>query len=149
MAFSLAEALENKKDTFEEIQTIFESLIKRLDDGYIEMNLHFDAQRDALFAILKQSIIVEAEDEDEGERRERDRETAKEHEKEVHSRVEVAREREKESRRRSASLAWIVYMRLTRRSKSIRAARIVFGRARKSALVTSHVFTASGTDWLI
>lgn len=71
------------------------------------------------------------------------RNTNVEHEREVYQRIEVPRMKKNEMFKQSVSLVWIVYMRLTRRSQSIKAARIIFGKARKSALVTSHIYVAS------
>jgi cleavage stimulation factor subunit 3 len=86
---------------------------------------------------------TEAEEEWDGERREREREIQKEHEKEVNERVEIIRQKKNDELKSSISLTWIIYMRFTRRSQNIKAARLVFSKARKSALITNHVYTAS------
>lgn len=86
---------------------------------------------------------AEVEEEWDGERREREREIQKEHDNEVYERVEIVRQKKVEEIKCSVSLTWIIYMRLTRRSQNIKAARQVFSKARKSPLITNHVYTAS------
>ncbi|KAJ3269702.1 mRNA 3'-end-processing protein rna14 [Terramyces sp. JEL0728] len=137
--FTLAEHYEQKKVHFTEIQALFDTLLKLLESSYESSNEKFDQEREQLKSLLKENSFME----DDGEAREREREIAKEHEKEVYQRVEVPRLKKNEMFKQSVSLVWIVYMRLTRRSQSIKAARIVFGKARKSTLVTSHVYVAS------
>ncbi|KAJ3345530.1 mRNA 3'-end-processing protein rna14, partial [Kappamyces sp. JEL0680] len=147
LSFTAAELLESTKSGdagFEQVTAIFDGLIKALEDLYAATNQKFDAQRSAMLDFLRQnSVLDEVADEDEGERRERERELTKEHDREVQVRVESVRERELGSLKQSLTLVWIVYMRLSRRSQSIRAARLIFSKARKSSLVTSHLFTAS------
>jgi cleavage stimulation factor subunit 3 len=109
----------------------------------------FDKKRNQLYAYLKETFSTTFDDLDEGERRERERELKKEHDREVESRVEKPREKNIEIVKKGYTLTWIVYMRLTRRSQSIKAARLVFSKARKSELITSHVFVASGMCFLI
>ena len=44
----------------------------------------------------------------------------------------------------AASVVWIMYMRFARRAEGIKAARGIFGKARKSPHITWHTFEASG-----
>jgi cleavage stimulation factor subunit 3 len=145
ISFTLAEYLESKKVDFAQVTAVFDQLIERLEKEHEEANARFDKEREALISHLKDTLMLQdIDNEDEGERRERERELQKEHEKEVELRVETQRKKKISQIKESITLVWIVYMRLTRRSQSIRAARLVFSKARKSNLVTSHVFTASG-----
>ncbi|KAJ3252779.1 mRNA 3'-end-processing protein rna14 [Boothiomyces macroporosus] len=137
--FTLAEHYEQKKVHFTEIQTLFDSLLKLLEENYQASNEKFDQEKEQLKSLLRENSFME----DDGEAREREREIAKEHEREVYQRIEVPRMKKNEMFKQSVSLVWIVYMRLTRRSQSIKAARIIFGKARKSTLVTSHIYVAS------
>jgi cleavage stimulation factor subunit 3 len=145
ISFTLAEHLESRKVDFTQVTIIFDSMLANLEKEYKEANDKFDKERENLIVHLKDTMILQdLDNEDEGEKRERERELQKEHEKEIELRVEVQRKRRISQLKQSTTLVWIVYMRLTRRSQSIRAARLVFSKARKSDLVTSHVFTASG-----
>lgn len=101
-------------------------------------------QRESLLNSLKDSFKTDFGDLDEGEIREKEREMKKEHEKEVYTRIDAPLEHLIDINREKITLTWIVYMRLTRRSQSIRAARVLFGKARKSSVVTSYIFVASG-----
>jgi cleavage stimulation factor subunit 3 len=149
ISFTLVERLESLKVDFKEIQKVFETLLERLEDGYGIVMRRFDKQREQLYAYLSESIPSN-EELDESERRERERDLKKEHDREVSSRVEKPREVKVEIIKQAYTLMWIVYMRLTRRSQSIKAARLVFSKSRKSNLITSHVFVASGkSDVLI
>lgn len=142
--FTLAELLETKKVEFQDVSKLFEDLLTVLEGEYTEMNTRFDKERtDLMDQLTKNDILEDVVDEDEGERRERERVLIRDHEREVYTRVEKTRLARIKSFKEGISLVWIVYMRLTRRSQSIRAARVIFSRARKSALVTFHVFVAS------
>lgn len=142
----MAEIEESKKADFKEIQNVFESLLQRLEEDYKQSNEKYDREAKALMAHLQESTRQEddqQEDEWDGERREAERELLKEHEKEVHLRIEVVREAKNAEFKISTSLTWIILMRFARRSQNIKAARQIFSRARKSPLITSHVYTAS------
>jgi cleavage stimulation factor subunit 3 len=139
----LAEFLESKCQDFSTIQVIFDELLEKLELSHNEINIKYDKERESLFKYLKDTLIIDDTGLDEGEKRERERELAKEHEKEVQLRVETKRKELIDDLKLKTSLVWIIYMRLSRRVESIRAARSVFSRARKSALITRHVFTAS------
>ncbi|KAI8897597.1 hypothetical protein BC833DRAFT_649433 [Globomyces pollinis-pini] len=143
LTFTLAEVLESKKYDFKEIQTLFDTLIAKLEDDVKDINKSFDLQKKDLEKQLKETMVLEELDEDEGEQREREREMLKEQEKEIYQRIEVPRQEKLDQLKQASSLVWIIYMRLTRRSQNIRAARLVFGKARKSTFITSHVFISS------
>jgi cleavage stimulation factor subunit 3 len=143
LSFTLAENLESKHEEFEIISVIFDELLEKLELKYKQQNEKYDQERMELMKVLKETLLMEDDNEDEGEKRERERELAKEHEKEVDLRVEQQRKISNLELKKMTTLVWIIYMRLSRRSQSIRAARLVFSRARKSDMVTSHVFTAS------
>lgn len=145
LTFTLAEFLETqKKVAFEEIQGLFEALLSTLDQAHTACLAKYEALGTHLAAYLASSApIQDIEGEDEGERRERDRAAARDTQLELEVRVNTPRARETSHLKRVVSLVWIVYMRLTRRSQSIRSARLVFSRARKCEIITSHVFVAS------
>ena len=117
-----------------------------LETLYNDTNTKYDEEAVTLMAQLKEAVKNEEEDPEEewdGERREREREFQKELDREVHQRVQVKRLKKIQEVKESISLTWIIYMRFSRRSQNIKAARQVFSRARKSNLITNHVFTAS------
>lgn len=145
ITFTIVETLESRKVDFKEIQEYFENLLVKLEEEYESVMRRFDKQGQDLLKYLSETQ-TSFEDLDEGERREKEREIRKEHEREVQSRVEGPRIKKVGVIKQASTLTWIVYMRLTRRSQSIKAARLVFGKARKSSLVTSHVFVASGKE---
>ena len=145
LVFTLAEYLETRKTKdFKEISDLFEELLQGLESTHEKRNAYYDSSKTELQEYLVQhTVIADIEGEDEGERRERERSSARDQIVEVYARVEKPRIKELAGLCRAYSLVWIVYMRLTRRSQSIRAARLLFSRARKSNLITSHVFIAS------
>lgn len=145
LVFTLAEYLETRKTKdFKEISDLFEELLQGLESTHEKRNTYYDSAKTELQEYLVQhTVIADIEGEDEGERRERERSSARDQIVEVYARVEKPRIKELTGLCRAYSLVWIVYMRLTRRSQSIRAARLLFSRARKSSLITSHVFIAS------
>ncbi|WWC69469.1 uncharacterized protein I206_103409 [Kwoniella pini CBS 10737] len=57
--------------------------------------------------------------------------------------VEERRGKEVEDLMKGVNVGWIMYMRFARRSEGIKAARAIFGKARKSPYLTWHVFEAS------
>ncbi|WWC61133.1 uncharacterized protein I303_103712 [Kwoniella dejecticola CBS 10117] len=57
--------------------------------------------------------------------------------------VEERRGKQVEELMKGVNLGWIMYMRFARRAEGIKAARAIFGKARKSPYLTWHVFEAS------
>lgn len=147
ISITLAEFEEARKADFEVIQSIFDTLIARLETFRQTTESQFNEQAADLMKLLADTSKSGQEDENEtewdGERRERERELQKEHQKEVHDRVEVVREKKLLEICSSISLSWIIYMRFTRRCQNIKAARQVFSKSRKSPSITSHAYTAS------
>ena len=143
--FTLAEYLETRKTSeFKEIQDLFETLLRTLEEKHKSTNGRYAVKRKEMQEYLaRTTIIQDIEGEDEGERRERERQVQRDQQLEILARVEKPRYKELGSLCKAISLVWIVFMRLTRRSQSIRSARLVFSKARKSSLITSHVFIAS------
>jgi cleavage stimulation factor subunit 3 len=110
-----------------------------------EINKKYDLEAET----LRQSLIDGTkkdsvpEEEWDGERRDYEREIQKGHDNEINEKVEVYRLKKIEEIKSSISLTWIIYMRFTRRSQNIKAARLVFSKSRKSTLITNHVYTSS------
>lgn len=138
--FTLVELLEADKVDF---TPIFDTVLTEKEAELQGLNAKYDKESEELYAQLRQSQISTILDEDEGERRERERDLKKDQKNEVEARVEVNRRKAIEQLKEATTLIWIVYMRLTRRSQSIRNSRLVFSRARKSPLITNEIFTAS------
>lgn len=146
LTFTLAEFEESRKAEFKYIQSIFETLLERLEVSFTETNKKYDLEAETLMETLKESTKAEdgeMEEDWDGERREREREIQKEHDKEVNQRVELVRGKKIDGIKSGVTLTWIIYMRFTRRSQNIKAARLVFSKARKSELIMNHVYTAS------
>ncbi|KAL2920081.1 hypothetical protein HK105_200147 [Polyrhizophydium stewartii] len=147
LSFTLAELEESRKSDFKVVQGIFDTLLTKLDESHAEMHRRYDAEREQLLAQLREADragddgVPEAEWD--GERRARERELEKERLREVNDRVETRRERRVAQIRAAVGLVWVVYMRFARRQQNIKAARQVFSRARKSPLITYHVYVAS------
>ncbi|KAI8905512.1 hypothetical protein EDD86DRAFT_194001 [Gorgonomyces haynaldii] len=146
LSFTLAEYEEGRKAEFTVIQAIFEQLLEKLEKEHEQVNKRYNEEAQALTQLLKEASRGEDQEKEEewdGERREKEREILKEIEQEVYYRVEVKRHKRIEEIKSSVSLTWIIYMRFSRRSQNIKQARLIFTRARKSKLITSHVYTAS------
>lgn len=158
--FSLAELYEGKKKDFKEIQPIFDQLIAKLEDKVIFVNEKYDVQREELLQKLKDARIeIQEQDQPDqpddeadwdGETREREREKEREIEREVETKVESKRKDELDLLKAAITNSFIVYMRIARRQvcfqchvQSEKAARQVFGMARKSSNITYQVFVYS------
>ncbi|KAH6583187.1 hypothetical protein BASA60_001591 [Batrachochytrium salamandrivorans] len=147
LSFTLAEIQESQKADFKDIQAILDALLAKLEESHTEIHKKYDAEREAILTQLREADKIEGDDATEdtwdGERRERERELEKERDREVNDRVESRRERKVAQIKTCVGLTWVIYIRLARRSQNIKAARVVFSRARKSPLITYHVYVAS------
>ncbi|KAJ3284935.1 mRNA 3'-end-processing protein rna14 [Borealophlyctis nickersoniae] len=141
--FTLAELEESRKRPYAEIQKLFDNLIAQSEAKMEEINAKYDGERERLMATLRDPELNQKADDWDGERREREREKLREKEKEIQVKVEEKRAQELYDNKKSLALVWIVYMRVSRRSQNIKAARQVFSRARKSPHCTYHVYVAS------
>lgn len=108
--------MEGAKYEYNEVSTLFDSLIEKLEAHYANTNAEFDAEREALIKSLEAMAVPDTQtDEWDGERREEEREAQKLREKEVDSKIEVRRKRELRKQSMAITLTWIVYMRTARR----------------------------------
>ncbi|ORY33805.1 hypothetical protein BCR39DRAFT_519303 [Naematelia encephala] len=136
--FALADAEEEHKN-FATCHEIYDTLISHLQPEIDELKITVAAEVDAargpeIPAPLDGTIDDEVASE-----------TARLiEEREARGRlVEERRGQDVDALATAASVVWIMYMRFARRAEGIKAARGIFGKARKSAHVTWHVFEAS------
>ncbi|KAJ3023453.1 UNVERIFIED_CONTAM: mRNA 3'-end-processing protein rna14 [Siphonaria sp. JEL0065] len=143
LSFAFAELQESCKKENSAVAGIYESLITNLESWVTEINKKYDAEHENLMILLRGSEpVVDMTDWD-GERREAERDKERERNAQVEQKVEVARKRKLLQVKEAWSLVWVVYMRSTRRSQSVLAARNLFKRARKSELCLYHVYVAA------
>ncbi|KAI8607352.1 hypothetical protein BC830DRAFT_1048334, partial [Chytriomyces sp. MP71] len=146
LTFALAELEESRKKDFGEMAKLFDALLAHLETWITETNAKYDAERDTLMALLRGGDAAATPLESsgwDGEQRELEREKEKERNTEIEEKVEIARKRRLGKIREAWSLVWIVYMRVARRSESVKVARNLFKQAKKSELCTHHVYVAS------
>ncbi|KAJ3179227.1 mRNA 3'-end-processing protein rna14 [Gaertneriomyces sp. JEL0708] len=141
---ALAEAEEARRKDFAAVRTIYETLITNLERKLDEINQKYDAEREKLMSALSKSDDGEGQQDDwDGEKREREREKQKERQREVETKVEEKRKKETDEITDALAMAWVVYMRSTRRGQSIKDARGVFTKARKKPYATYHIYVAA------
>lgn len=112
---TLAELEESKKKDGKAIGQLYDTLIANLEANMEEINAKYDIERDKLMATLSKDEESAEPDDWDGERREREREKQKERQKEVEQKVEDRRKKELDDTKKALSMAWIVYMRASRR----------------------------------
>ena len=119
LSFLMAELQEARKADFKDIQSLFDTLIAKLDEAYADTQHRFDEERSSLLAQLRDANQSADEDKDkwDGERREEERELEKEFEREVQERVESRRNKKIAQIRSAVGLSWVLYMRFARRSQ--------------------------------
>ncbi|KAJ3213420.1 mRNA 3'-end-processing protein rna14 [Dinochytrium kinnereticum] len=144
LTFALCETEEILKKDSGAISDSYEKLIKTLEEEVNATNLRYDQERKDFLDSLSVIDPDDLEADWDGERREREREKQRENEKEVEIRVEARRKEDIEKLKSAVTVSWIVYMRFSRRSQNIRAAREVFKKARKSPLCKYQLYVASG-----
>lgn len=110
--------MESAKKEATEISTLFDTLITALDTHLDALNAQFDKERDAMLASLTPASSIETPEEEwDGERREKERELARQREKEVDAKVGTKRRKEVASMKEAITLAWVTYMRVSRRTQ--------------------------------
>ncbi|TXT07763.1 uncharacterized protein COLE_04687 [Cutaneotrichosporon oleaginosum] len=136
LSFALAELEEDRKN-HAECHKIFEALISSVNAEVDELQASVAAEVERARGpeIPAQPGEMDGEESDIARMvRERD---------ERGKRVQERRGRDIDAARTAAGTAWVMYMRFARRSEGLKAARLVFGKARKSPHITWHVFQAS------
>ena len=124
LAFALADAEEDRKD-FAKCHTIYETLINRLYPEIDAMQQKVAAEVEtAKGPVVADTVLAE------------ERETRGEF-------VAARRGKDVADLEACAGVVWVMYMRFARRAEGIKAARGVFGKARKSPHPSWHVFEAS------
>jgi len=124
LAFALADAEEDRKN-FAKCHAIYDGLINRLYPGIEAMEKKVAAEVDA----VKGPEVADAELAEERENRGK--------------LVAARRGKDVADLEACVGVVWVMYMRFARRAEGIKAARGVFGKARKSPYPTWHVFEAS------
>ena len=110
--------MESAKKEASEISTLFDTLITALDTHLDALNNKYDKERDAMLASLTPASSIETPEEEwDGERREKERELARQREKEVDAKVGTKRRKEVASMKEAITLAWVTYMRVSRRTQ--------------------------------
>ncbi|KAI9209457.1 uncharacterized protein BJ171DRAFT_487077 [Polychytrium aggregatum] len=140
LSFALAEFEEAAKKPFSEIAPIFDSLVTEYEREIELINAKYDQERERLLGIDQPTAAEEAEWD--GEKREQERAKFKQREAAVSQKLDEEKERQLAEAKDALGSIWITYMKVARRVENIRAARVIFGRARKSSC-TYQVFVAS------
>lgn len=137
LTFALAE-LEEERENFTDCHNIFQALIKHLDDEIEDLTKSVVAEVEAARGPeIPPAASSEMEsDESDFARLVRERE-------ERGKIVQERRGKDIQGVKTAAGIVWVMYMRFARRAEGLKAARIVFGKARKSPNVTWHMFEAS------
>jgi len=149
--FALAEAHEAKLKTpaesspsFVNPKQIYENLIENLKNEIGKIDAKYNTKKTRLLALVSTMNSPNANDtmDNDNDEQERQNERIKEKEKEIKEIEKEHNEKVRELKQR-LGLAWIVFMRFTRRSDGLKAARSVFSKARKSEYCVHQVYVAS------
>lgn len=136
LSFALAE-LEEDARNFAECHAIFTNLIERLNVEIDELKIAVEKEVEVARGPEVPAAAHELNNEESDyarlvrERDERGRAVAERRGKDV------------DDAKAALGIVWVMYMRFARRAEGLKAARLVFGKARKSPHVTWHSFEAS------
>lgn len=136
LSFALAEMEEDQRN-YAECHTIFTNLIERLNVEIDELKLTVSKEVEIARGPEIPAAAHELNNEESDyarlvrERDERGR------------LVQERRGRDIDDAKAALGIVWVMYMRFARRAEGLKAARLVFGKARKSPHVTWHSFEAS------
>jgi cleavage stimulation factor subunit 3 len=138
LTFALAETEEDRKN-YAECHSIFQALIKNLDTEIEELTATVAAEvevaRGPEIPIASAMEFDTGDDSDIG-RLVREREDRG-------KLVQERRGKDIDEVKTATGVVWVMYMRFARRAEGLKAARLVFGKARKSPNPTWHIFEAS------
>ncbi len=110
--------MESAKKEASEISGVFDGLIGALDSHLETKNTKYDKDRETMLASLTPPSSIENKEEEwDGERREKERELTRQREKEVDARLGVLHRKEVAELREAITLAWVTYMRVSRRTQ--------------------------------
>ncbi|KAI9031293.1 hypothetical protein DFJ74DRAFT_655243 [Hyaloraphidium curvatum] len=136
---SLADLLETRNQV-PAAKQLYETLLTNLEQSIADITSRAEAEKIRVVSALAQQhkagppgAIMDGEE----------REERRQKEKAAVDKVEAARLKDVGDVKESLALAWIFYMRFSRRTENIKAARAVFSRARKSPNCLPHVYVAS------
>jgi len=149
--FALAEAHELKLKTpaesspsFVNPKQIYETLIENLENEIDKVDAKYNTKKTRLLALVSTLNSPNASDpmDNDNDEQGKQNEKIKEKEKEIKEIEKERNEKVKELKQR-LGLAWIVFMRFSRRSEGLKAARSIFIKARKSKYCVHQVYIAS------
>ncbi|ORX52497.1 hypothetical protein BCR36DRAFT_30218 [Piromyces finnis] len=149
--FALAEAHELKLKTpaeslpsFVNPKQIYETLIKSLENEIDKVDAKYNTKKTRLLALVSTLNSPNSNDpiDNDNDEQGKQNEKIKEKEKEIKEIEKERNEKVKELKQR-LGLAWIVFMRFSRRSEGLKAARGIFIKARKSKYCVHQVYIAS------
>lgn len=139
LTFALAEKEEDNRN-YADCHKIFDQLIGRvnveIDDLTKQVEREIEIARGPEVPITAQHDLEIDGEESDVARLVRERE-------ERGKAVAHRRKHDVDAAKTAAGIAWVMYMRFARRAEGLKAARGVFGKARKSPYVTWHIFEAS------
>ncbi|RHZ76420.1 hypothetical protein Glove_197g91 [Diversispora epigaea] len=141
--FSYAE-MQEKRNKYDESRSAYETLLSNVQSQIVDIEKATEAEVKVLMQSSPESgnedgdAIVEMD----GETREQLRIKEKEREKE-RLKFEESKQQEINELEESCGLIWIMLMRFTRRTEGIKAARVIFSRARKYRQCPYRVFVAA------
>lgn len=137
LTFALAEIEEEQKN-FADCHSIYTSLIDSLNTETEDMRVQVASEVEVARG---PEIPVQADNDMNGE--ESDYARLVREREERGKLVQERRGKDIENSKTAAGIVWVYYMRFARRAEGLKAARLVFGKARKSPNVTWHIFEAS------